>query len=371
MKNKIIFNGYYGFQNSGDDAFVEISAWGNKHYWNNQNPAYFIGNELPQTNFPIKRVYPDKNKNRILQKLSVFSQALDTNYFINAGGSVFSKITPLSDIVFAEKAGIFNKKMKHGNIGVSIGPFQSIKDEKRIIEYLKKSSFLALRDAESYAYAKSIDLDYEPVKAFDLAALLPECFAEMTNDKIEDNNKETKVIGVSLCNYERYVAGDLEKEEKRNKFVEEVLKILAQNKNIHFKFFIFNGNKTIGDEELTHKIIAKLPSQNITVVPYLNSVKSVWDEVKSCDFMFSIRLHASVFACYANVPFMLVEYHRKCSDFLEDVGYNEDLRVFDAEKSPKQAANEISSILEGNYNFPDKVEDTKERARLNFTKISL
>lgn len=371
MKNKIIFNGFYGFQNSGDDAFVEISAWGNKHYWNNQNPAYFIGNELPQTNFPIKRVYPDKNKNRILQKLSVFSQALHTNYFINAGGSVFSKITPLSDIVFAEKAGIFNKKMKHGNIGVSIGPFQSIKDEKRIIEYLKKSSFLALRDAESYAYAKSIDLDYEPVKAFDLAALLPECFAEMTNDKIEDNNKETKVIGVSLCNYERYVAGDLKREEKRNKFVEEVLKLIAQHNNIQFKFFIFNGNKSIGDEELTNEMIAKLSNENIEVIPYLNSVKSVWDEVKSCDFMFSIRLHASVFACYANVPFMLVEYHRKCSDFLEDVGYNEDLRVFDAEISVEKAANNILSILEGNYKPPHNIKNTIERARLNFTEIKL
>src|SRR5690625_7488499 len=104
--------------------------------------------------------------------------------------------------------------MKHGNIGVSIGPFQSIKDEKRIIEYLKRSSFLALRDAESYAYAKSIDLDYEPVKAFDLAALWPECFSDMTNDKIEDNNIETRVIEVSLCNYERYVPGDIKRVNK-------------------------------------------------------------------------------------------------------------------------------------------------------------
>src|SRR5690625_7995415 len=112
----------------------------------------------------------------------------------------------------------------------------------------------------------------------------------MTNDKIEDNNKETKVIGVSLCNYERYVAGDLKREEKRNKFVEEVLKLIAQHNNIQFKFFIFNGNKSIGDEVLTNELIEKLSNENIEVIQYLIRVKSVCVEVKCYVYMFYICL---------------------------------------------------------------------------------
>src|SRR5690606_2540851 len=149
---KIIFNGFYGYENTGDDAFVEVSSWGNQHYWNNHNPAFFTGESLPVTSLSINKVYPHNYTNRLIQKVSVFKESLSADYFINAGGSVFSKITPLSDIVFAEKAGVFNKKIKHGSIGVSLGPFNSIEDEKRVIEYLKKSSFLSLRDSESYEY---------------------------------------------------------------------------------------------------------------------------------------------------------------------------------------------------------------------------
>ncbi len=363
---KIIFNGYYGYENTGDDAFVEISSWGNKHYWNNEKEAFFTGKLLPKTISPIKSAYPKYSTNRFVQKASVFINSLSTDYFINAGGSVFSKITRFSDIVFAEKASIFNN-MKHGSIGVSIGPFKSVNDEKKVVEYLKKHEFLALRDAQSFEYAKSLNLNCEPIKAFDLAALLPECFGE---EKI-DNNKNRKTIAVSLCNYESYTSGDIKKEEKRNKFVQDVLKILAENKNIHFKFFIFNGNKSIGDEKLTHEIISKIPTQNISVVPYLNSVKATWDELKSCDFMFSIRLHGSVFACYADIPFILVEYHRKCGDFLEDVGYDSQQRVYDGNVSANETAQNIISCLNGNYKKPIKIQETIERAKLNFTKITL
>ncbi|MBA5629199.1 polysaccharide pyruvyl transferase family protein [Moheibacter lacus] len=367
---KIIFNGFYGYQNTGDDAFVEISSWGNQYYWHNQNPALFTGNPLPISLTPIKNVYPTNNTNRLIQKLSVFKESLSADYFINAGGSVFSKITPLSDIIFAEKAGILNKSLKHGSIGVSLGPFQSVEDEKKVIEYLKKSSFLSLRDSESFEYAKSLDLNYEPIRAFDLAALLSECFGDMEKITLEPLVKK-KTIGVSVCNYERFHNGDLENENRRNQFVKDVLKLLSENPEIHFKFFIFNGNKKIGDEQLTKEIISQLPQQNISVIPYMNNVKSVWQEIKNCDFIISTRLHASVFACYANVPFVLIEYHRKCADFLMDIGYDENRRVYDAQKPAGEVTDGILSILAGNYRYPSNIQETIERARLNFTKIRL
>ena len=30
---KAVFSGYYGHKNTGDDAFVEVAAWGSKKYW--------------------------------------------------------------------------------------------------------------------------------------------------------------------------------------------------------------------------------------------------------------------------------------------------------------------------------------------------
>ncbi|MFA7444435.1 MAG: polysaccharide pyruvyl transferase family protein, partial [Flavobacteriaceae bacterium] len=225
--NKILFNGFYGFQNTGDDAFIEIASWGNHIYWKNENPAYFSGAVLPNTIRKIDKIYPSTS-NKILQKLSVFKEALNATYFINAGGSVFSEIRPFSDIVFAQKAGLLNSNLKHGAIGVSIGPFANSENEKRVIEYLKRLKFLALRDNESYNYALSLNLDYKPINAFDLAALLPVCYESYTP---ELSGKNRKVIGISVCNYERYFGGDLENEKRRNNFIKETILLLSKNPN--------------------------------------------------------------------------------------------------------------------------------------------
>src|SRR5690606_36895083 len=146
---------------------------------------------------------------------------------------------------------------------------------------------------------------------------------------------------------------------------------LSKNPEIQFKFCIFNGNKALGDEQIAKETISLLPQQNVSVVPYTNNVKSVWDEMKKCELIFSTRLHASVFACDADIPFVLIEYYRKCADFVKDVGYSDDLRIYDAEFPSEQVVGNILSILDRNYNSPSNIQETIKRARLNFTEIKL
>lgn len=368
---KILFNGFYGYKNTGDDAFIEIASWGNNHFWKNTNAPYFTGEHLPETSLPIKRIYPEKCSNKIIQKISVFNATLNSDCFINAGGSVFSEIRPLSNIAFAKRANIINKQLIQGAIGVSIGPFQSIEDEKSTKKYLQKLSFLALRDKRSYDYATSLNLNYKPINAFDLAALLPQCFKNFDFQDKQNVSSPKKTIGISICNYERYYNGDLSNEKKRNQFVTDLLNKLSKNNNFHFKFFIFNGNQKIGDEKLTHETISKIKSDNISILPYTGNVQKVWDEIKTCDFILSTRLHASIFSCYANIPFMLIEYHRKCTDFLQDIGYDKGLQIGDAQSDTQSVYENIIQILDGKYNYPTNLENTIERALLNFTKVQL
>lgn len=37
---KLLFSGYYGHKNAGDDAFIEVITWGAKKYWNNINSKF-------------------------------------------------------------------------------------------------------------------------------------------------------------------------------------------------------------------------------------------------------------------------------------------------------------------------------------------
>jgi hypothetical protein len=44
---KILYSGFYGFKNTGDDAFLEVAAWGSKVFLNTEN-IVFLAHGLPK-----------------------------------------------------------------------------------------------------------------------------------------------------------------------------------------------------------------------------------------------------------------------------------------------------------------------------------
>src|SRR5690606_27154160 len=114
-----------------------------------------------------------------------------------AGGStIHSKLAPSSIRWKAFKRKSDKQMLKIGGIGVSVGPFKSIKDEQAVQSYLQQMDFLAVRDQVSFDYVSSLDLPFSPVNAFDLAALLPEIYNYKTDEK---KRRGKSVIGVSVC----------------------------------------------------------------------------------------------------------------------------------------------------------------------------
>jgi polysaccharide pyruvyl transferase WcaK-like protein len=231
--------------------------------------------------------------------------------------------------------------------------------------------FLSVRDRRSFDFVSSIDLPYTPVNAFDLAALLPEVYANVTTDRIETTDDQ-KIIGISVCNYEQYIGGDLSKEQQRLTYIKNLLNQLPKDDKLLFRFFVINGNSRFGDYKITQEISEKLQGRRIEIIQYQNKVHDVWQAIQSCDLIISTRLHASIFACYSGVPFFLIEYHQKCSDFLLDVGQDESYRIYDGDADIDSVVSEISKILyDGIYIKPLYLRETIEKSRLNFKEISI
>lgn len=366
----ILFTGFYGFQNTGDDAFVEVASWGAEKIWNKRNVRFLAKeNNLPKTVIP-SRAYPFKIPKTYQLQLNYLLR--NTDYLISAGGStIHSKMlesNPKLKAVNLKKSG---KKIKIGGIGVSIGPFKSLQDERAVEEYLKSIDFLAVRDRATYEYISSLELPYQPVQAFDLAALLPEIYGSST---IDDIARKKKIIAISVCPYESLQKTmDIKKERLRNEMVIELIKQLDKKEDVHFKFYIINGNERIGDYKLTQETIKKANPRSYDVVNYNRETREVWESISMCDFVITTRLHAAIFACFSNTPFMLNEYHRKCSDFLEDVGYHEEYRLYNSEYSVNEKVTKILEIINNRHEYlqPVYLSKAKELARLNFTAISL
>ncbi|MGO1751946.1 MAG: polysaccharide pyruvyl transferase family protein [Psychroflexus sp.] len=364
---KIVYSGFYGFKNTGDDAFLEVGAWGSKEFVDTDNTV-FLGHNLPklinegrQLNKPLF-----KGHNRI----QGFKEIYNADYFISAGGSTFSnhKKNSLKELAeFTKKS--FNKKLKTGAIGVSIGPFRSGVEEGNVVEYLKRMNFLAVRDRRSYEYVSSLNLPYQPVEAFDLAALLPLVYQEEPKIKKKGNHK---IVGVSVCPFESISnIGNIENEYRRNESIIELLRNLDKSvEGIIFRFFIINGHSGIGDQKITEEVISKSGIKKFEIAPYQNSVLRAWNLVGECDFMIATRLHAGIFAAYNEVPFILNEYHQKCTDFLKDIGQERSLFVGDAEYDDFNIINRIINLLENKEDFVlENIDNTKKMALRNFSVL--
>lgn len=369
IESDILFNGFYGQLNSGDDAFVEVASWGAKNIWNKENVRFLAtSRNLPKTTVVSKGFPLTFPKSYDIQRKFLIKNAKS---LISAGGSTFHKEITTNNI---KNLALEEKRKRHidiGAIGVSIGPFKSVRDEKSVVEYLKRVDFLALRDKRSFDYAMSLDLPNDPIDAFDLAALLPEIYQYRFGQKVQDNKK--KVIGISLCNYESYIGGDLKNEARRNEYLKNLIKQIDKLDNIQFHFFIINGNSRIGDSKITKETIFQCNLKNeYRIFNYNRSIKEVWLQIATCDLVISTRLHASIFACFSGTPFFLVEYHQKCTDFLIDVGYDDRLRMMDAELDIEESISNIEKILYRNaYRPPLHMKQMTEKARRNFIGIKL
>lgn len=370
FKTDILFTGFYGHQNTGDDAFVEVASWGAERFWNKRNNRFLSkSHNLPHTLQPSKGYPLTLSKTYRLQRELLLR---NTSYLISAGGSTFHRKMETSNLkIKALQLKESGKAIKIGGIGVSVGPFKSLSAEKSVERYLKNIDFLAVRDQTSYDYVSSLNLPYKPINSFDLAALLPEIY---NFDETQKTSGKKKIIGVSVCPYES-LQNDMESklEETRNIMVVDLIKQLDIEEDIHFKFYVINGNERIGDHTLTKDTIAKADPQSFEIVQYSKNTQQVWESISECDFIISTRLHAAIFACFSNTPFMLNEYHRKCSDFLFNVGYEESYRLFNSEYEIKEKARQIIEIVNDSSKFiyPKFTANMKSLAKLNFTSISL
>lgn len=361
-----LFTGFYGYSNTGDDAFIEVASWGSKKYWGLEKTRFLAKKEsLPITSldtagypFKLPRTY------RLQRRLLLSS----TKSLISAGGSTIHSAlhnSNIKSIAINRKAA--GKNLKVGAIGVSIGPFKNLKDEKSVIDYLKHIDFLAVRDKPSFDFVKSLDLPYEPINAFDLAALLPEIYG---TNKISPCTQK-KVIGISVCPVESINdPNNIRNEHRRNEKIVELIKELDKSDDIHFKFFVINGHSILGDLKLTHETIGLANPRSFEIVNYQKKTKIMWDQISSCDFIISTRLHAAIFACFSNTPFMLNEYHKKCTDFLETIKFEDKLRLYDSEYNVINHAGLILDLIE-NKNYPHltNTQHFIDKSRLNFTGV--
>jgi polysaccharide pyruvyl transferase WcaK-like protein len=88
----------------------------------------------------------------------------------------------------------------------------------------------------------------------------------------------------------------------------------------------------------------------VEIIDYVNPVQSLKD-ISSSDLFFSVRLHGAISAYLLEVPFLLVEYHEKCKDFLDYIGFDKENRILASVADKVHVSECLESISDSSKNF--------------------
>lgn len=341
---KIVMTGYYGQQNTGDDALAATIAAG---ITERMSEAKFYIHSFPLV-MPLSvqvrfRLWTSL-RIRGLPRLLDYWSKIQCQRLIFGGGSVIHDLLG-SGILKAHLKNLRFLKVlgkSFGAMGIALGPLTT--EEGRVIarKILQLFDFVAVRDQLSMALAKEIGASC-PTLAFDPAVLLESsCLPEISDDPYVNMDRGHSILGISACNFHQYIGQGQEADERRQAKLVDALRQVKWG-SYRLWLFEFNGNERVGDCSLAKRLASAIENQvNCRIIPYHPNPLVTLQRVKRCRGMLAMRLHAAIFAYTAQIPFLILSYHQKCLGFAEMAGVPSEA-VIDSETF---TSNELAALLE-------------------------
>lgn len=319
----VVFTGYYGMKNYGDDLFGVVSAYGAATWWPQFSPIILAPRIAGQTErfsvpalISADRYAGSGSIGKLIRTLFSTKELLQGGKFVFSGGSLFSSNRSRIMDMIQRISRVSGKQLSA--IGVSIGPFDSSASEAAVVAFLRRFEYISVRDHASYTLLQSYQLDASIAVGSDLAGLMPALAGT-----IQKPARQTLVIGYAPCR----IRGQ---PETTRRIDDLFIAAVTRRRDVSVRVFSLNSHVLHGDNEQSDYVSRRLTAAGIAVerVDYAErGVLGTWRDIATCDAMVSVRLHGAITAYLSGVPFILFEYQKKCSDFLDDIGQVAAIRV--------------------------------------------
>ncbi|MDJ1090133.1 polysaccharide pyruvyl transferase family protein [Macrococcus caseolyticus] len=283
---KVFVKGYYGFGNFGDDIFCAVINWRLKNF-TDYDPI-FIGRGFP------KGINYIKTKGNIHRNFLELYYSIRSKHIIFFGGSLFHstfKKTDYRNLIAKLK---LNKKTNA--FGISVGPFVNERAELENLNFLNNLQAVFVRDNRSLKLSDNFKYSFDP------AIIINEVY------DIKPNIEKEIILGLNIGDFHTTITT----QKKIMNFI--------KNKNINtVKVFILN--KDDKKKSLIFTEMLKINNVCIEIIEYSNDLEDILNKMNECTFMIGERLHFGIISFALELPFILIEYHQKCTDFLEEINY--------------------------------------------------
>lgn len=314
--------GYYGMNNSGDDALMYATAWAAKNILGCDNTKVGLyGNYMRETQsdhrLALKFNQQFPGQNRLLH----YKTAIQSKRILFGGGSVLHSE---SDINLKRQLMSLSNAKKSLAVGVGIGPFNSVAAEKSCAKFLNECGYIGVRDNVSLEIAQNIAPKANVHKTFDLAPLL------LCSNKYKPHVNERRGIALTLCSVAVNAMGKIDnaKEEKRyEQFAQLITKLYAKTGE-PITLIEFNGHSLLGDWKINNNIIARLNKKiPVTIKRYNPNPIALLENLSGYKAILSMRLHGSILGYLVNTPVLSINYHSKCKGWCDEIGMPKDYQI--------------------------------------------
>ena len=290
-KNKVLMLGYYGYDNSGDEAILGAII----------EDLRGISSEIQITALSknpekTESIYKIKSVNRFSLP-SLIKAMRETNLFLFGGGTLLQDRTSTRSIRYylflLGLADFFKKKvMVYAN---GLGPISGKKNRMLAKKALEKADFITLRDTDSYEYLLSLGVKNPNLK--------------ITGDPVFSLKSES--LSKKIPNT---VAVSVRDWDDRKKIVTEMrafLELLVEKKWRVLLFAMHYPN----DLEISREI-AQGFGESVKVLEENYSAREIISLLESVDITVAMRLHALIYSAMAKTPMIGISYDPKIDGLL-------------------------------------------------------
>ena len=339
--------GYYGMQNSGDDALMLASVMGAKNELNAEklivsasNSSLFLGKNVSINLLRSKQKFYGQNR------LSHYKAAYNSKCVIFGGGSVFHTA---QDIEIKRHMMMLTGCYKNMAVGVSLGPFVDEAAKQQCKLFLDECWFVGVRDKESLDIARQLAPNANVRLTFDLAPIVT------LSPSFQSSYSTEQGVLINVCPVPKTALGEVDESEQKALLskMTEVIKRVWQHTKEPITLISLNGHPQLGDEALCRKLIAQCPDYiELNYLPYSSSPLKMIEQIMKFKVFLSMRLHGCVFGYLANTPVVALNYHNKCLQWCEQVGIAHNQRYDAASFNSNEVANTLIKGIQCGFSSP-------------------
>lgn len=324
----VVFVGYYGFGNYGDDLFVRsvvasVESGGTDIA--GRAKMIFLSpviDGVPATYFAVRsrlmgQLYRSDGifgkAYRCWKRITVLYKA---DAVVYAGGSLFCD--PAASRLFFEKI-MTRAGIRFHAIGISVGPFSSERNAELVREHLREFSSISVRDIRSREFltASAIICSHSPDIAYGL--LLPAQMRTATG-------RAPRILLIPCPLFEPM------KGRQRDFYRSLYVSSAQQGWQVDFCSF------QPGDFSADFIDLA----DRAQLLEYKGDFPLFCRKLDSYDYIVTSRLHGAIISSMMGKPFYLYQHHLKATDFLDELGW-----PYRNKCTPQELLNDVPALFKG------------------------